>query len=199
MKKNVSFYALLFASLAVIFITCTKENPSEPPKPFRDSAYDRTLTDLFALETNDVSCVNGILCFKDNITFERVRQSLIQISKDTSIINPYLRSKGITPGVDGDFNYPTNPACNIFNDRFNFTSLFTYIESAENAILDSGGDISDFPKSTIVDPYIESMLNQYNEYKIKRLYYKLVDDNHFFIVTNDDLNALISLRNVTDP
>ncbi|MBX2892659.1 MAG: hypothetical protein KF734_17150 [Saprospiraceae bacterium] len=179
MKKNVRFSALLLLLLAVAFITCTKENPQNHQNTFRDSASDRTPTDLFALETNDVSCIDGILCFKDNVTFERVRQSLIQISKDTSIINPYLRSKGITPGVDGDFNYPTNPACNIFNDRFNFTSLFTYIESAENAILDSGGDISDFPKSTIVDSYLESMLNQYNEYKIKRLYYKLVDDNHF--------------------
>lgn len=199
MKKTSVFQISLLLLLVVIFITCTKENPLNHQNSFPDSASDRTPTDLYALETNDVSCVNGILCFKDNVTFERVRQSLIQISKDTSIINPYLRSKGITPGVDGDFHYPTYPACNKFNERLNFTSLFTYIESAENAILDSGGDFSDFPESTIVDPYLESMLNQYNEYKIKRIYYKLVDDNHFFIVTNDDLNALISLRNVEDP
>jgi hypothetical protein len=175
-----------------------KEYPQNIQNSVPDTASSRSSTDLFALESNDISFVNGMLYFVNREAVDRVRHSLIEIAKDTSIIIPYLRSKGIVPNVDSDVNYPSNPACSKFNERFNFTSLFTYIETMENAILDSGGDISDFPKPTIVDPYFRAILNQFNEYKIKRLYYKLVDNDHFFVVTNNDLNALYSLRGVED-
>jgi hypothetical protein len=159
-----------------------------------------TTADLFALNTTDVSVEQGVLCFKDSATLERVLSSISLLEGDSAFYHDYKASIGILPNSSEDEEFPYMAAYHAFGQRFsNFYTYYEKTEDAEVLFLENGGSPSDIPENDIQNENLQVILNEYKEVKIGNLIYKYLNEDQFFVITANDFDQLSVLRSLTDP
>lgn len=174
--------------LALMIYACRKELPSLNHSNSNSIAVqDRDNLDYFSMTSTDISVQNGMLCFKDSVTFMRALESLLQLSSDSAYVDQVLRERGINPEVD-TFMYPKCPVYDKFNARFGFTSL-RHIKEQEN----------NNQRQIIEGNLLESIYNQYLEVKVGNLIYRPYNEDVMFVISNNDNSVLSDIRAAADP
>ncbi len=158
----------------------------------------RSSGDYFAFETNDVSLVNGMLYFEDSMTLRKVIESLESLNKDSVFISNYLTELGLDEDDYLENDYPWNPAFQKFNERFGFNSLGKVEEQREKTFLKNGGDPANFDYHFIKSDLRKFLLNQELEVRVGDNITKEVNEDIFYLIINNDLDALNKLREATD-
>jgi len=188
------------ALMVFSYISCNKEavnisSDNEFIELRRSSIFNK-----LGVNNNDLSVYNGdMLYFKDNATFIKVMDALDSLRDDSVFVNKYLLSIGFTDADEDSVAYPWEPALASFATNFpEITFLGTSEENREKQFYLDGGNPANFDKHFIRNVVKQFLLNDKLEVKVGAYIYKLVDRFNQFLIRNDDINALNTLRNVND-
>ncbi len=188
MKKNI----FILFSLALLAVSCQKDVLVSNGTKLND----------FSMTTNDIRVEKDVMIFKDQTTFNKVIESLRELSKNEE----YLRTnwKAISKSAEVDSrSQPEIPYYAVFdifaNNRNKFKSLLKAQREEEDAFLLQGGNPIDFHRSFIEDDYLQALMNPKHEIQIGKLIYKYVDNNNAYVITNGDINLIDKVRNHPNP
>jgi hypothetical protein len=159
-----------------LFNSCEEEGLEDidtPMNPPSSSIYD----------LSGVSISNEILCFQDRQTFKRVLNELGEKYDEDSL---YFNFNDTTISED---SVPNFPSLDIFDEDMNHLSLRSKIEDEIwNVIIDPNRSIvNDFPDTGhISDPIMQTIFNQYNEFKISDTIFKSINPCTIIEVIGND-------------
>lgn len=198
MKKLNIFLVGIFSFLFIV--SCSK---SELDKEFMlDSQLNqRSENDLFGklgISQNDLKLFNGdMLWFKNKSVFKNVKSSLDSLQKDNEVIQDYLNSRGLESSKENPFASLWNPALSYFESNFEgFNSLGNYEESNAKQFYKDNGALANYESSAFLyDKSLQFMFNDKYEVKIGDFIYKLVNRECLYLIVNDDMESLNTLRN----
>ncbi len=197
MKK---LYIIKFLLLVLFFSlnSCTKDSIKD--SPIDDVKIENRSEDIYdklGIAPTDLTVFNGdMLWFKDKQTFINVMDALEDLRNDSVFVADYLNSLGLTENDEDSLIYPWEPALASFASNFEgFNALGTEEENREKQFYLNGGNPSDFDDHFILNEVKQYMLNDKLEVKVGDYIYKMVDRFNQYVIRNDDITALNTLRN----
>lgn len=113
---------------------------------------------------------NEIICFQNFQTFKNYIQFIKEFESDTNNINTaqnYLTNNSISLSPN-----PVLEVIEIMNQFYSIRKKFD--EDFMNAMNNNVENLAEY-KHFLMDPYLESVFNQYNEVKIGSIYFRLLD------------------------
>jgi hypothetical protein len=190
-KKNL----LLAGTLSFIFLVwaCQKENNGKTENANGEPySLNQALND-YAMTTNQVSNVEGVLCFENTETFDDVLESLKVLETNKDYVSAYLTTLGFSTDSDVDLT-PFKPMVKKFNQRFNHTSLQAIWEQKERAHFNDGGEVETKPKNFILDLDFAGLLNQWGEVKVGNIIFKYIDRTKILAVLDGNFSTIKPFR-----
>jgi len=140
--------------------------------------------------SGNFSFQNDMMNFSTYADFKSYTQSIRVLAENESniqIADSILQAQNSTT-VDFE-NYPV---LGLIESNFSFTSFRIKHQELHYNSLDS----PDIYNSFILDPYIESCINQFGEIKIGSLYLRFIDKDINVLVSDNDYAKFIATRNI---
>ncbi len=130
-------------------------------------------------------------------SYHRTIESLYQLQGNSNAVNNALETLGFSASESQDDDEePSYPILQQFVERFGgFSSLHQSEMERETDFLNQGGNPQNFHDHFIVDPYLQTILNEGLEVKIGQIIYKVLDQYRTILITDGDLNKLEIVRN----
>jgi hypothetical protein len=197
--KNLKMKKQIFQLLSPLFVGILLILVVSCQKDVMQIQQEKKVND-FAVTTKDVKVKKDMLVFKDQNTFDKVLESLRELSHNESWLREHWKGdKNANTVASRDAYIPSYAVFDIFADVYNFNSLLHAQRLAEEAFLEQGGEPEDFHRSFISDDFLQCVMNPYHEIMIGNLVYRLIDQDNAFVITNGNIELINDIRNAPDP
>ena len=158
---------------------CQKDLMQQPQEPKVND---------FAMTTKDVQVKKDMLVFKDQQTFDKVIESLHELSQNESWVREHWKGEKNANNANSvqlrTGFVPSYAIFDIFAAQYNFNSLLEAQRQAEELYLAQGGDPENFHRTYIADDFLQCVMNPGYEIMIGNLAYRFIDRDNAFVITN---------------
>lgn len=186
---------MLICTALILGSACQKEKLTEtsttsPKVEAVLAASAREDLNTFALTTNEVQYVNGLLKFSSKSVFDQVLTSLNALKSDQQFASLVSQNQ-----VGNNENPVDEPVLKLFESRFPGYASLRMNEEARFESYSQTDSNSDFvPHGFISDNVYQTILSGGNEFQIGDAIVKYIGRDEMLVIDNGDLNLLATIR-----